>query len=125
MLRSRAFIIAVVAVLAVGAGIFSAWHFNWLPDWSEREEGEGPALVWHDGKGNEDSSYSNILPSDYVGPDACGKCHEDKHALWSKHPHRFMNQWATPASVKGDFSGVVWSPRTGHSVQFTHEGDDY
>ncbi len=114
-------VLALLAVLLVGgAAWLCAWRFDWLPDWSERETGVGPPLV------GPDPQYSNILPGDYVGPDKCAECHKTEHARWSKHPHRFMNQFASAASVKGDFSGVVWEPRPGHSVRFhTSEGGDY
>ena len=53
-----------------------------------------------------DNRGSNIHPDDYVGPDACRKCHQKNYDDWSKHPHRWMNALATDETVKGDFSGV-------------------
>lgn len=52
------------------------------------------------------SSESNILRADYVGPDACRKCHPQNHADWSEHPHRWMNALADEHTVLGDFSGA-------------------
>jgi predicted CXXCH cytochrome family protein len=51
------------------------------------------------------SSISNIRPQDYVGPEACKKCHTEQYENWSEHPHRWMNAIAAPETVKGDFSG--------------------
>jgi hypothetical protein len=117
MLRSHPLGIVLVALTAASGLALASWHFAILPDWWQDRVGVGPPLAGpHDG-------YSNILPEDYVGPDACGKCHKAEHKLWSKHPHRFMNQWASPQSVKGDFSGVTWEPRPGYSVRF-HTSDD-
>jgi hypothetical protein len=49
---------------------------------------------------------SNILPSDYVGPEACGSCHQERYDQWRKHPHSRMNQDASAATVKGDFASA-------------------
>jgi len=49
---------------------------------------------------------SNVLPQDYVGPEACRDCHKEQYRLWSEHPHRKMNQNASARSVLGDFSGA-------------------
>lgn len=54
-------------------------------------------------------AYSNIERGDYVGPEACGKCHEDNYELWKKHPHSRMNANADERSVMGDFSGTSLS----------------
>ncbi len=52
------------------------------------------------------ADFSNIEPADFVGPDACRECHEDKYAAWSDHRHRFMNAPAGPDTVLGDFEGA-------------------
>lgn len=66
---------------------------------------------------------SNIYPGDYVGPDACGECHEENHALWLEHPHRRMNQNPSEETVKGDFSGAVLHYRDGRVVFDRAKGD--
>lgn len=48
---------------------------------------------------------SNIFPADYVGPETCRKCHEEKYKLWRTHPHSRMNANASDQTVVGDFSG--------------------
>lgn len=74
---------------------------------------------------NEAELYSNILPGDYVGPSTCGSCHAKQLNKWSRHPHRFMNQLPTPKSVKGDFSGHVWTREDGTRVTFSTEAEKY
>ncbi|MFT5370294.1 MAG: hypothetical protein ACI8V2_005276 [Candidatus Latescibacterota bacterium] len=50
-----------------------------------------------------DSTYSNIRPSDYVGPEACAECHQENYASWQQHPHSRMNMLATEETVLGNF----------------------
>jgi hypothetical protein len=69
-------------------------------------------------------TYSNILPGDYVGPDACRQCHAQKYRLWQQHPHRRMNQLPAKDTVQGDFDGAVLE-LTGGKVQFSADGDSY
>jgi hypothetical protein len=61
-------------------------------------------------------SYSNILAEDYVGPQACGKCHPDNYSRWNLHPHSRMNQLADAGSILGDFSGARLSYAEGEVV---------
>jgi hypothetical protein len=67
---------------------------------------------------------STILPGDYVGPDACKECHEEKYAQWRAHPHSKMNRDATGETVRGDFSGVR-VPYEDGTVLFARDGDRY
>jgi predicted CXXCH cytochrome family protein len=55
------------------------------------------------------SSPSVAMARDqYVGPDACGECHAEQHAAWSRSLHRVMNARAdAPGAVIGDFRGAV------------------
>jgi hypothetical protein len=57
--------------------------------------------------------YSNIAADDYVGPEACNECHEDKFKGWASTLHRTMNQLASAESVLGDFSAqaLTYGPR--------------
>jgi hypothetical protein len=70
------------------------------------------------------STYSNILPQDYVGPQTCGECHSRQHRLWSEHPHRRMNQLPTRETVRGNFNNHVLHLATG-DVHFTTDSDGY
>src|SRR5262245_52489851 len=75
-----------------------------------------------------EANYTNIYPSDYVGPNACRECHEKNHQenyeSWQKHPHRTMNQNADDVSVKGDFSGVELRYGGGRAV-FHRDGPTF
>ena len=77
---------------------------------------------------SSDDVYSNIYPSDYVGPDACRECHAENHRenfeSWSAHPHRTMNQNPTDESVKGDFSGAELRYGRGRAV-FHRDGPKF
>jgi hypothetical protein len=68
--------------------------------------------------------YSNILAADYIGPAACGECHEENYALWQQHPHSKMNALANAETVLGDFSGVAVDYDSGQAV-FGKEGADF
>ena len=68
--------------------------------------------------------YSNILPDDYLGPEACIECHEEKHQLWSNHSHSVMNQNPTEETVLGDFSNQRLE-YAGGSILFSTKGGDY
>jgi hypothetical protein len=72
----------------------------------------------------EPVEFSNTLPGDYVGPESCQTCHQQIYDSWSKHPHSVMNQWATPKTVKADFSdqSIAFLGGTAH---FAREGDRY
>jgi len=44
---------------------------------------------------------------DYVGSLACRRCHQTNYRSWGLTFHRTMTVDATPATVRGDFSGAV------------------
>ncbi|HIG56285.1 MAG TPA: hypothetical protein EYQ18_20335 [Candidatus Handelsmanbacteria bacterium] len=69
-------------------------------------------------------SYSNIRPTDYVGPQACGECHETNYANWQRHPHSRMNMPANAETVLADFSGRTVSYADQRAL-FRREGDDF
>ena len=89
-----------------------------------------PTMVWGDVPSSarraamETGEFSNIKRDDYVGPQACGKCHEKQHAGWSKHPHRWMNALASEETVKGDFDDITMQYRGG-TVRFTRDQSQY
>ncbi len=68
--------------------------------------------------------YSNILASDYVGPETCGECHQENYALWQQHPHSKMNALANDETVLGDFSGAEVEYAGGRAV-FSRAGEDF
>jgi len=64
---------------------------------------------------------SNIVRRDYIGPDACGDCHERNHAAWQASLHAAMNRLVgDPGALRGDFSGVRFSYAGGGAV-FTRD----
>ncbi|MCB9563722.1 MAG: ammonia-forming cytochrome c nitrite reductase subunit c552 [Kofleriaceae bacterium] len=72
--------------------------------------------------------YSNVRAADYVGPDACGACHDDNHDRWSHSLHAAMNRRAgdpTPAgdpALRGDFDGARVA-YAGGVAAFDRDGD--
>lgn len=68
---------------------------------------------------------SNILRSDYAGPDACKSCHERNYESWSRHAHRWMNASANASTVKGDFSSGATIRYLGGTGVFFREGEGY
>lgn len=54
---------------------------------------------------SETGPTSNIHANDYIGPQACQKCHPKNYEQWWQHPHRRMNALATEENVLGDFTG--------------------
>lgn len=80
------------------------------------------SLMWLSVAAADD--YSNIRPEDYVGPEACGSCHEENYNTWRQHPHSRMNQLATPQTVVGDFSGVRVA-YAGQQAVFHRQGDTF
>ncbi len=101
-----------------------------------RDPGElrraGKAVLWLDAlpaslqgralpSGKDDH---NIHPADYVGPQACQKCHPQNYGQWSHHPHRWMNALADDSTVRGDFAGAEMSYLGGRAT-FTREAGRY
>jgi predicted CXXCH cytochrome family protein len=68
---------------------------------------------------------SNIHPADYVGPEACQKCHAANYRTWSDHPHRWMNALADATTVKGDFAGGNTVSYLGGKATFFRTDDGY
>ncbi len=86
--------------------------FPKLTVWWNQLESQRNQVVLNSGPG------ANIHPSDYVGADACKKCHPANHQGWSIHPHRWMNAKATSQTVLGDFSGKDVLAYLGGKVHF-------
>jgi hypothetical protein len=68
--------------------------------------------------------YSNIHRFDYMGPEACERCHQAEYRSWQNHPHSRMNRNANGASVVGDFLGVSVEYADGKAV-FERGGGEY
>lgn len=90
------------------------------------------AIGWWDGVpvqvragATETGPGSNIHSGDYVGPEACRKCHKKNYEDWSRHPHRWMNAMATQDNVVGDFSGTAGIELLGGRADFFIEDGAY
>ena len=68
---------------------------------------------------------SNMHADDYVGPEACQKCHQKNHEQWSQHPHRWMNALAVPENVRGDFTGEQKISYLGGEASFYTDEDGF
>jgi len=66
---------------------------------------------------------SNVTRADYVGPEACARCHADNAAGWRRGLHATMNQRATPAAIVGDFDGATLA-YGGGAARFERDGRD-
>ncbi len=73
--------------------------------------------------GRPNHASSNIHPGDYIGPEACRKCHQKNYDSWSHHPHHWMNASANASTVVGDFSGTSISFLGGKVTFFTENGE--
>jgi hypothetical protein len=100
-----------VAVIAVATVAISSW-----PQPAATSEPE-PLIALE-----QDQKYSNIRHEDYIGPEACGQCHEENYSSWSKHPHSRMNTLATEETIVGDFSGVSLDYGDGRVVFLKRDG---
>jgi len=70
---------------------------------------------------------------DFIGSAACRRCHPDHYQSWAGTFHRTMTTEATPANVRGDFSGATLrhagvearmdrDPAGGYRMTFTAPG---
>jgi hypothetical protein len=60
---------------------------------------------------------TNVRPSDYIGPAACGECHAAQLAAWTTSLHRVMNMKVDEAgAVIGDFRDVRVASRGGEAL---------
>lgn len=73
----------------------------------------------------ETETASNIRPQDYVGAEACRKCHPKNHRGWSEHSHRWMNAMASDSTVKGRFEVDAEISYLGGRATFERVGEEY
>ncbi len=101
------------------------------------EGGEAPVvLVKPEGAELQPDVYSNVRAEDYVGPQVCADCHDQRYQQWSGNLHRKMNRLASePGAVLGNFQNqrirygdgeVVFAQRGGHyTMTFLRAGAVY
>jgi len=109
-----------ITILAVVLGIVSAV----FPPLAVESDDAGIPDEMDESAAFSGSSYSNILPGDYVGPETCGGCHPTQYSQWKEHPHHCMNQLPNLDSVMGDFQDARLTLPTGE-IRFTAEEDDF
>jgi predicted CXXCH cytochrome family protein len=121
----------VVALLVFVIALVLPYSSSKTKSWPRKLAAGGHLTVWWDelpadvqAKAVPAGKTSNIHPADYVGPQACAKCHSRNYELWSKHSHRRMNALADDETVKGDFTGATINYRGGQAT-FFREGDHY
>ena len=137
-------LLLLVSVILLGAGCV-AWFSGVFIERTNSEENvetesstnstpikfsAGKVTLWWDDIPREklqatSAGHSNVLPTDYVGPEVCGKCHKKNYESWSEHPHRWMNTIAKSATVKGDFESSASIEYLGGRAEFLKENDQY
>lgn len=83
-----------------------------------------PVSVAKQTSSQTDSTYSNIRPKDYVGPQACAECHKENHQNWQNHPHSRMNALANAETILGNFSNASID-YAGRRAVFKQQEDKY
>src|SRR6188472_208372 len=83
--RRSLMLLALAAVVAVGA---AAW-------WKRRALAADLATA------------RDLHGGGTIGSAACRGCHPDHYTTWARTFHRTMTTEATPANVRGDFSGAT------------------
>jgi len=61
---------------------------------------------------------------EYATSERCEACHPSQYHSWHRGYHRTMTQYASPASVRGDFNNVALEG-DGYNVRLSHRGDDF
>ena len=77
-----------------------------------------PAPAWPGGIGQR----ADFAPADHVGSAACAGCHAVEAKAWSGSHHALAMAEATPATVRGDFSGVTAGNAGSQARFFTQDG---
>src|SRR5262245_54766121 len=123
--------LGVVALLVLLAALVVPFGSSKTKSWPRKLAAGEHLTVWWDelpaevqSKAVPAGKASNIHPADYVGPQACVKCHSRNYELWLKHSHRRMNALADAETVRGDFTGATINYRGGQAT-FFREGDQY
>ncbi len=86
----------------------------------------GAGILWSAGG---DEALADALPEPRDGDGfatsvTCQACHPAEYDAWHRSYHRTMTQAATPASVLGNFDGVVLEDR-GHEWHLERRGDEF
>jgi predicted CXXCH cytochrome family protein len=123
--------LAIIAIL-VDAFFLSGRSKSDAPRFPRQLMSGGKLTVWWDdlpagirARTIRSGEGSNVRPADYVGPDACKRCHHGNYESWSHHPHHWMNTLASEATIKGDFSGKASIAYRGGRATFRRDSGKY
>ncbi len=98
------------------------WGWSKLPDPGVEAASPAPVQVQ---PASGEAPYSNVRKEDYVGPEVCGSCHDDRYQQWQGNLHRKMNQLVSEAgAVQGDFANARVA-YAGGIATFDQRGDQY
>jgi len=61
---------------------------------------------------------------EYATSERCEACHPSQYHSWHRGYHRTMTQYASPASVRGDFNDVTLT-EAGSTIHLSRRGDDF
>lgn len=115
----------VVGALLAGGAVVASFGYVWVESTRALPEAKAIAVATSSvTAATAPQGPSSIARDDYVGAESCRECHEAKLATWEAHPHRRMNQDVSPATMKGDFSGVTIAYSTG-TVTFSRGPEGY
>lgn len=92
----------------------------------------GPLAYWMNGRRADaeqriESTTVGVPQAErdeFVTSDKCEACHPSQYASWHRGYHRSMTQYATPATVKGDFNDLQLVGG-GYDVKLWRQGDDF
>jgi predicted CXXCH cytochrome family protein len=92
----------------------------------------GPLAVWSSVRHLDEARHADALAatapqavrSGYATSDRCEACHPAQYHSWHRGYHRTMTQYASPASVRGDFADVTLSD-AGDEVHLSRRGDEF
>jgi predicted CXXCH cytochrome family protein len=84
--------------------------------------GAGAQTAAPSGLNSEIGALSASAPAGYVGSSACVSCHPVQSKAWSASQHSKAMSVATPATVRGDFSGQKVESAGSHGAFFQRDG---
>ena len=102
----RRFWLSVILTVSIACAVANVWL--------RREDSPRPL---------DDARPAVVLANEYVGSDACLRCHADQHATWSASYHRTMTQTATPANIQVPLDKTVVELR-GATYEFSVQGEE-
>ncbi|HEX4422566.1 MAG TPA: cytochrome c3 family protein [Kofleriaceae bacterium] len=88
----------------------------------------GWAMVQHRDGAERAAQLAATVPQPvrpgYARSERCEACHPAQYHSWHRGYHRTMTQYASPASVRGDFAGVTLDGG-GYQAKLSRRGDEF